>query len=165
VGASVPTSSSTFFGLPVSVGRIVQLDRKVSDPEWERLVVDLRETFEARGVVRQEGSLRQWTNGNLQVLVEPTETGDRIRMRTAKSDVRTLVFCGIGLMAGAGAGLAAAALRGGLNDLGGLVALSVLGAMGAVMLGAGTFRLPGWARTRRQQMESVAARISGAPEK
>src|SRR5262245_31608043 len=68
VGSSVAMPSRTLLGMPFTVGRTVQLDRKISDDEWDRLVVDLRETFEARGVVRREGSLKQWTNGNLQVL-------------------------------------------------------------------------------------------------
>lgn len=161
VGASVPMRSSTFLGLPIAVGRTVQLDRKVSDQEWERLVVDLRETFEARGVVRQEGSLRQWTNGNLQILVEPTESGDRIRMRTAKSDVRGFVFAGTIMIALSTLGLSVAALRGGTGDLGSLVATIFVGAAGALMLGFGTLRVPAWARLRRQQMEDLARRISG----
>ncbi len=38
-------------GLRVGVGRTVYLDRSLSDSEWARLVVDLRETFDARGRV------------------------------------------------------------------------------------------------------------------
>ncbi|MBC8088999.1 MAG: hypothetical protein H7Z40_17170 [Phycisphaerae bacterium] len=162
VGSSMPTSSRTFLGLPIGVGRIVQLDRKMPDEEWERLVVDLRETFEARGVVRREGSLRQWTNGNLQVLVEPTETGDRIRMRTAKSDVRGFVFAGSTMLGLSALGLTVAALRGGTGDIGSLVALTVVAAGGALMLGLGTIRVPAWARLRRQQMEDLATKISSA---
>src|ERR1043166_1481093 len=52
-------TSRRFLGLPVGVGRTVDLDRTLSDDEWERFVVDLRETFDARGTVRREGSLRQ----------------------------------------------------------------------------------------------------------
>ena len=62
--------------------------------EWERLVVDLRETFDARGHVTSQGTLRQWT----------------IRRRRN-------------------------------------VPVSAL-------------RLPRWARTRRRQMEAVAARAA-----
>lgn len=164
VGASVPMPSRTLLGLPITVGRTVQLDRKVSDAEWERLVVDLRETFEARGVVRQEGSLRQWTNGNLQILVEPTDTGDRIRMRTAKGDVRGAVFGGSAMILASSFMLAGMALRNGLNDLGAVFAMGTLGAMGVAALAIGTLRVPGWARLRRQQMEDLAKRISGAPK-
>lgn len=79
--AGTPTARK-FLGFPIGVGRTVELDRKLSEDEWDRLVVDARETFDARGTTRQDGSLRQWTNGNLQILLEPIPTGQRIRMRT-----------------------------------------------------------------------------------
>src|SRR5687768_13447924 len=67
---SAPQPPRTLLGLPLAVARTIEFDRKLTDKEWELIVADLRETFEARGVVRQEGSLRQWTNGNLQALLE-----------------------------------------------------------------------------------------------
>src|SRR5205814_7625184 len=68
-----------FLGLPLGVGRTVDLGRRLTDDEWERLVVDLRETFDARGSIRTDGTLKQWTNGNLQALLEPTAGGHRLR--------------------------------------------------------------------------------------
>ena len=58
--------------MPVGVSRTVTSAGNFTEREWERLVVDLRETFDAKGAVKREGSFRQWTNGNLQALVEPT---------------------------------------------------------------------------------------------
>src|SRR6476646_8947155 len=49
-------------GLPIGVGRTVELDHRLTDDEWDRLVTELRVSFDARGTVRQEGGLRQWTN-------------------------------------------------------------------------------------------------------
>src|SRR5687767_6128512 len=37
-------TSKRFVGIPIAVGRSVDLDRKVSDSEWEQIVVDLRHT-------------------------------------------------------------------------------------------------------------------------
>ena len=82
VGNAGPPASRTFLGFPLSAAHTVNLDRRLSDDEWERLVVDLRETFDARGRVTSHGTLRQWTNGNLQALLEPTATGHRLRLRT-----------------------------------------------------------------------------------
>src|SRR3954447_22506965 len=82
-------------GLPVGVGRTVDLGRAMDDAEWDRLVVDLRETFDARGVVRVDGTLRQWSNGNLQVLVEPVASGHRVRFKTVNANARA--FMGIGV--------------------------------------------------------------------
>src|SRR5688572_18487425 len=60
-----------FFGLPITVGRAIDLGRDMSDPEWERLIVDLRTTFNAQGRLETQGGLRHWWNGNLHVMVEP----------------------------------------------------------------------------------------------
>lgn len=78
-------------GFPVGVGRTVEFDRPISDEEWEYLVADLRTTFQARGVVRYDGPFRQWTNGNLQALVEPTPTGHRLRIQSMKQDARVFI--------------------------------------------------------------------------
>lgn len=154
-------TTKTFLGLPIGVGRTVDLERKLSEEEWERLVVDLRETFDARGVIRSEGSFRQWTNGNLQALLEPTPTGHRLRLKTFKSDVRALMAAG--LITGTLGGVAAlAAVVAGQTEAAGL-AVQLL-AMGAGLIGVGAFRLRGWARLRRRQMEEIAARIAVPPE-
>src|SRR5690242_2363980 len=76
VSAAAP-EGRTFLGLPVSVGRTVNFDRKLTEDEWEQLVVELREVFNARGTMSGSGGFRQWTNGNLQALLEPTPTGQR----------------------------------------------------------------------------------------
>ena len=93
--------SRKFMGLPIGVGRTVEFDRPLSDSDWERLVADLRETFAARGTVRYDGPFRQWTNGNLQALVEPTPNGHRLRLQTVKGDSRVLMTGGVVLLGGA----------------------------------------------------------------
>jgi hypothetical protein len=155
------SAGRSFLGLPIGVGRTVDLGRHISDAEWEQLVVDLRETFDARGTVRYDGRFRQWTNGNLQALLEPTPTGHRLRLRTVKGDARTLMMGGLGLL-GTGVALAiVTALSGAAHvnpgAFGGVGFLSILG-LG--MFGMGALRLPGWARLRRRQMEGVAARLA-----
>lgn len=156
--AGTPTSRR-FLGFTVGVGRTVQLERRLSDQEWERLVVDLRETFDARGKVTSHGSLRQWTNGNLHVLLEPTESGHRVRMRTTKGDATGMLAGGLGIM-GAGAAVAIAAVaQGAVGDVGMLAAIGAMGAGGIAMFASTAFRLPGWAQTRERQMEELAARL------
>lgn len=150
----------TFLGLPLAVGLTVDLDRKLTDDEWDQFVVDLRETFQARGTVKRDGSLRQWTNGNLQALLEPTARGQRIRLRTVKGDARASMTMGLGMVGVAAAGVVSALFRGAVGDVGMLSAMGTLAVLGAAMFGVGAFRLPAWARTRQQQMSEVAARLS-----
>lgn len=150
----------TFLGLPLGVGLTVELDRKLSDDEWDQFVVDLRETFQARGTVKREGSLRQWTNGNLQALLEPTASGQRVRLRTVMGDARATMVMGLSMFGVAAVGLAAALLSGTTVSIGAMKAGEVLAVMGLTVFGMRATRLPGWARTRQRQMEDVAARVA-----
>ncbi|MEO7457978.1 MAG: hypothetical protein ABIY52_17105 [Gemmatimonadaceae bacterium] len=159
LGTGEPAATRSMLGMPIGVERIISIDRRLTDEEWERVVVTLREVFDARGVTRGEGSLRQWTNGNLQALLEPTATGQRIRLRTFKGSAPGALIGGLAVSAAAGTGLTTFALNG-VHDTGLLVALSAMGIAGvSVMIGT-LARLPGWARRRREQMEVVAARIA-----
>jgi hypothetical protein len=146
-----------YLGLTIGIGRTVELPRRLTDDEWERVVADLRETFDARGTLRSEGSTRMWSNGNLQVMLEPTATAHRLRMRTVKGDSRGYISSGIGLVA---IGVLTTIFRtiDGSFDMGMVAGMWGLAAAGLAMIVAGTLRLPSWARLRRQQMESIAAR-------
>lgn len=153
-------SSRRFLGLPLGVGRTVELGRTFSDEEWERLVVDLRETFDARGSVRRDGSLRQWTNGNLQALVEPTSTGDRVRLRTLNGSARGFMTAGGSILGVAVVMLIGLGVGGRLGDPGSLADIAFMSTMGLAMFGVGALRLPRWARERRRQMEELAGRLT-----
>jgi hypothetical protein len=144
-------------GLPLAVERVVPLPRPLTDAEWERLVVDLRETFDARGATRQEGSLRQWTNGNLQALLEPADVGYRLRLRTRKGNAPGLMIGGavFGVIGALGfTGVLAVG-----TDVGAMFATGALMISGlATLLGTGVALLP-WAKRREQQLADVAARL------
>lgn len=153
-------TSRTFLGLPIGVSVSVELGRKLTEDEWERVVVDLREVFDARGKQSSEGSFRQWTNGNLQALLEPSGAGHRIRLRTVKGSAASLLVGGLGLLGLAGFAVATVALRSGGVDVSQLAGPEALGMMGVGLLGVGGLQLPGWARLRRRQMEELAARAA-----
>ena len=155
---SARPATRRFLGFTIGVGRTVDLERKLTEDEWERLIVDLRETFDARGVIKQEGSFRQWTNGNLQALVEPTATGHRVRLRTTRASARGYMSAGLTLIGAAALG----ALMGIVGDASiakVLSAYGVVGLMGAGMFAAGALGLPSWARLRQRQMDEIAGRL------
>lgn len=159
VGISVANPTRTFLGLPLGVGRTIELDRRLTDEEWDRLVAELRTTFDARGVVRQEGSLRTWSNGNLQALLEPTATGHRLRLRTVRGGARQLMMVGVA-MAGVGTvATVAAAISGAVGNASFLSSQITLALTGIAMFGIGAIPLPGWARIRRKQMDQIADRV------
>lgn len=151
-------ATRTFLGLPMGVGRTVELNRKLTDDEWDRLVVDLRETFDARGTIRVDGNFKQWTNGNLQALLEPTPGGQRLRLRTLMGAARANMAMGIALFATSGTIILVSAINGGLGQA--LSATGGLMAAGAALFTIGAARLPRWARIRRKQMEGIAARLA-----
>ncbi|WP_373063968.1 hypothetical protein [Gemmatimonas sp.] len=67
----------------------------MTDAEWERMVVLFRRAFGARGVLRAEGSLREWGNGRLRMSLEPTaQGGHQLRMSTSKGDARMFTTMG-----------------------------------------------------------------------
>ena len=151
----------TLFGLPIAVARTVDLKRRLSDEEWERLVVQVREVFNARGSTRSDGSLRQWTNGNLHVLLEPTETGHRLRFGTFHGAARASIsagFMALGMTAVVGT---VSAISGNIGHAtAGMVFMALTG-LG--MIANGALRLPGWARLRGRQMEALALRVALPP--
>lgn len=152
--------SQAFLGLPVSVGRTLELDHALSERDWELLVADLRATFQARGKLRTDGSFRQWTNGNLQALIEPTATGTRLRLKTMNANSLGLMTIGI-----AGLGVSAAtaigtALAGSLGNPSTVSGIGIMATIAIGLFGIGAFRLPGWARRRKDQMDEVSARLA-----
>jgi hypothetical protein len=143
--------------LPIGVGRTVELPRQLTDAEWHRLVADLRETFEASGKLSDHGAFKQWTNGNLQALLEPTPGGQRLRMRTLKGSAVSLMSTGA-MMFGITAIIWIARMLGGGSLSGeGFVPLF---ATGLALVAAGVLQVPSWARTRNRQMEEVAERLA-----
>jgi hypothetical protein len=146
-----------FLGAPRSVARMVPLDRPLSDDEWMRLVVILRETFGAKGTVESIGPLRTWYNGNLQVHVEPWEGGHRVRMSTFKGNVTELTIMGsLFLFMAILTGLLIYFKKG--MDVG-LIMSAMFGALGLGVIGSTRLALPFWADRRAAQMEEIAERI------
>lgn len=146
----------TSFGMPISVGRTLDLPRAPTDHEWAMLVADLRETFHAQGRDGSRGNVRAWSNGNLHADIEPTEAGYRLRMGTVKGNVvATNQLGAAGIVMGVLLFLVLL-LTGNLAD--DLIGPLLFAAMGATTLGYNALRLPRWAEEREEQMAHIAAR-------
>jgi hypothetical protein len=143
--------------IPIGVGRTVELPRPLTEAEWHRLVSDLRETFDARGKLAEHGPFKQWTNGNLQALLEPTPDGQRLRLKTLKGSAMSMMGTGAMMLGITGAIWVSMMLRAAPFDGG---AFGVLMLTGLGLLIGGLVPLPSWARTRQRQMEEIAERLS-----
>ena len=154
------SATRRFLGLPLGVERTVRLRHRLSDEEWEQLVVELREVFDVRGVVKQEGSLRQWTNGNLQAFLELKDNAQRLRLRTVKGNARPLMGLGLLAFTGASIGITTAVMTNVSHDVGLMTTLSVIAAGGAGTFVSTVLRLFPWARRRQEQMAEIAARVA-----
>lgn len=155
----------TYAGLPISAARTVELPGPFTDEDWDRLVADLRRTFAATGKVRRDGTLRQWSNGNLRALVEPTDTGHRLHLRTRKGDASSAVGGSAALVALAVL-MFAVVLGGGGPAAEPVVAVvaALFALFGVGLMARSVYALPRWADERARQMEAVAGRAMGRPE-
>ncbi|WP_420447172.1 hypothetical protein [Candidatus Palauibacter sp.] len=142
-------------GIPISAGRVVDLPRELTDREWRFLVAELRATFDAKGEVRAEGGIREWSNGNLHAVLEQSESGHRLRLGTRKGDALETTVLGVmfAVMSVIVAFLMVADGRTGAA----LMVPALMGLGGGGVLVANALRLPRWAGEREGQMDHVAA--------
>lgn len=152
------TPARRFMGLPIGVGHTVDLGRSITDDEWHALVGELRETFQATGLVREDGPFRQWSNGNLKVMVEPSGNGHRVRFQTHHGGARQMMTAGVASVGMAGAlfltSMVVPAVSQGFS-----AGVALFAALGVGFFGAGALRLPAWARRRREQMKALGERL------
>ncbi len=146
-------------GLPLRVARTVSLSRDLTEDEWERLVADARETFHASGRIRTQGRLREWSNGNLHLFIEPEGSGHRLRMETLKESAAVGLRIGAGALAMAVILALLSVLTGDPGILTGAVALL---AVSVAAFGSRAVTLPSWASRRLEQMDGLAERLTGS---
>jgi hypothetical protein len=142
------------FGLPVGVSRVVALPRAPTDREWEQLISEFRTTFGTQGHTTTSGGLRQWSQGNLHISVEPTERGEQLRLSTLKDD--GIAVNGLGLVMGGMSVLMGALVAAAGKPGKALIIAGMFGGIALFAFAANLIRLPPWARERERQMEAIA---------
>jgi hypothetical protein len=152
-------------GIPIGVARTVKLDRRLTDDEWEALVIRCRDIFEARGKVESHGSFRQWTNGNLQILLEPAGDSHRLRLKTTRGETRGMVAAGASMLAAATIVAAVGSATGSMSLAETIVSSMPVALGGVGMLLGGLVRLPSWRRKRDEQFETIAAELLALTDK
>jgi hypothetical protein len=146
------------FGLPVGVERSAELSGSFTDADWQRLVLDLQQTFHASGKTRNDDAVRRWRNGNLHAVVGPGDDGHRLHIRTRKGDAGTYLWGGIGALLLGIALIVSPLLSSGTwvfdDAFGGMI----ITMFGIALLAHTTYRLPRWAKERADQMEAIISR-------
>jgi hypothetical protein len=163
-GDLVPASVRVENGAPVAVSKTIDFGQEIDDRTWARIVVRLQDTFAARGRLRSEGAFREWSNGNLRAVLEPTERGHLLRLSTHKGNAQSVRILGnIGLAATGIAAVATLALNTSLGAPAptgapwfGMLLPGVLGLAAHVQ---NYFALRRWGRTRAAQMEALPAEL------
>jgi hypothetical protein len=151
-------AARSLLGMPIGVARTIELHRRLTEGEWEALVVQLREVFDARGSVSSNGSFRQWTNGNLQALLEPTANGHRLRLSTVKGNIGFSMVAGAAMIAVGVTSAFTAAAAGHAGTAAAEAGIFFLLGVGTIVTNA--VRLPRWARLRGRQMDAIASRLA-----
>lgn len=99
------------------------------------------------------GGLREWTQGDLYISLEPTAHGEQLRL-SAHNNV-AIVLNGLGFVTGGMAVLMGAVAGAAGKPEKALVVLGMFGAIALASLGATLIRSPRWARERGRQMKTI----------
>ena len=142
------------FGLPIGGSRVVDLPRAPTDREWEQLISQFRTTFGTPGSTTTSGGLREWSQGDMHISVEPTEHGEQLRLSTRNE--AAVALNGFGIVTGGMSLLMGATVAAAGKPEKALVVFGMFGGMALASFGANLVRLPRWARERERQMEAIA---------
>lgn len=160
-GAFVPAVVQHAGGAPIAVAKVIELGQEIDDATWQRIVLLLREVFGARGRMRFEGGMREWSNGNLLATLEATPQGHRLRVSTRKGDAQAFRVLGnLGLLAAAvvGATVSIPLAQSGVDVAPWWLPLTLgLAGVGAHLRNFLVLRQ--WGRVRAAQMDALPERL------
>ena len=145
-----------FLGFPTTVHRIVDLKAPLSDEDWDKLVIEIRQAFGARGKVTREGTLREWSNGNLHILVEPTASGHRLRMGTEKGSAKGIFWASLSWI-GAAIFILLMAAADSATTLSAMIPALIFAISGLAGIGFTGLHLSQWRYDRADQMDAIGS--------
>ena len=146
-----------FFGMPIGMSRVVHLPRAPTDREWEHLISRFKTVLETHGHTPPSGGLREWSEGDMHISVEPTEHGEQLRLSTRNE--LGMALNGLGIVTGGMSAIMGATVVAAGKPEKALVVLSMFGGMSLAAFGTNLVRLPSWKRERERQMEEIAEHV------
>lgn len=147
-------------GFPTGLSRVIPLSRAATDREWEQLVTQFRTTFGSPGQGTTSGGLREWTHGDVHIAIEPTEAGSQLRL-TARNEL-AVALNGLGIVTGGMSLLMSAVVASAGKPEKVLAVFAMFGGISLAAFATNLIRAPRWARTRQQQMDTIAERVVAA---
>ena len=162
-----PVGEKKMVGLPIEVKRVATIPGEFGDSDWDRLVVDLHDTFGVIGSTKDDGRVRTWTSENMHVRVEPAGSDYRLRIEKTNSIAAISLVMG-GIFVFMSLMFMAILMTKGrfLTQMDDTLIGFILAAIG---LGAGGFsarRMPAWHKTESKRIEGIIARtMDGNVEK
>lgn len=154
-----PSREKKLVGLPIEVKRVTTLPGEFGDSDWDRLVVDLHDTFGVIGSTKDDGRVRTWTSETMHVRVEPAGSDYRLRIEKTNSIAAISMVMG-GIFVFMSLMFMAILMTKGrfMTQMDDTLIGFILAAIG---IGAGGFsarRLPGWHKTESKRIDDIIAR-------
>jgi hypothetical protein len=150
----MPASVRRSFGLRIGLTRVVDLPRAPTDREWEQLISAFRTTFGAPGKATTSGGLRQWSQGDLHICVEPSEHGEQLRLSSLNGGAQALNALSV-VTGGMSLFMSAVVTAAGKPGKA-LVVFGMFGGIALASFAANLLRSPRWARDRERQLAAIA---------
>ena len=153
-------------GLPFQINRVVQLPESFGDKEWDKLIVDLHDSYGVVGTIKEsrQGRMKSWVTDNIQVHVEPTGDGSRLRI-TSTNGINTLMLLFGGIFFFVSIMFMAILMTKGkfMTAADDTLLMFILSLSGLSIGGFGASQLPGWQKSEEQRIDSIITRALDSP--
>lgn len=149
------------FGLPTQVNRVVELPNNFGDEDWDQLIVAFHDAYGMIGTVKEQrdGRIRSWITDKVQVYLEPTGTGSRLRV-ISMNGPDTLMFLFGSIFFFVSMMFMAIIISKGkfMTEMDDTMLMFILTALGLGVGGFGASRMPKWYKNEEQRIDGILSR-------
>ena len=154
-------ATKKLLGLPTQVNRVIELPQDFGDEEWDRLIVEFHDSYGLVGTIQEQrdGRIRSWVTEKVQVYLEPTGSGKRLRVISTNGvDTLMLLFGGIFFFVSM-MFMAILISKGNfMTQMDDTIIMFILSAMGLGAGGLGALRMPKWYKNEEQRIDGILSK-------